>query len=248
MKISIITVCYNSEATIERTIRSVLNQDYCNVEYIIIDGLSSDRTLEIINKFSHGISKIVSEKDQGIYDAMNKGIDLASGDLIGILNSDDAFADKNILTNIASVFQNNKNVDAVIGDIAFVDDCNKIVRFYSSKRWNPNKFVWGYMPAHPSFYCYRKLFFKYGKYRTDFEIASDYELMIRFFRVNSIKYLYMPIKFVNMRLGGKSTNGVSSMIKINQEILKACKLNSLKTNYLKIYSKYFFKLFEYIKK
>lgn len=248
MKISVITVCYNSEATIEKTIRSVLNQDYCNVEYIIIDGLSSDRTLEIINKFSSRVSKILSEKDHGIYDAMNKGIDLASGDIVGILNSDDVFADKNILTQIASAFQQNRDIEAVIGNIAYVDDYNKTVRFYSSKGWNPSKFIWGYMPAHPSFYCYRKLFFKYGKYRTDFEIASDYELMIRFFKIYSIKYLYLPIKFVDMRLGGKSTRGFSSTIKINQEILKACKLNALSTNYFKLYSKYLFKLFEYLNK
>ncbi len=207
-----------------------------------------DSTLKIINRFSNRISKIVSEKDHGMYDAINKGIDLATGDVIGVLNSDDAFADKNILASIAAEFQKNINIEAVIGNIAFVDDFDKTVRFYSSRRWSPNKFVWGYMPAHPSFYCYRNLFFKYGKYRTDFEIASDYELMIRFFKLNSIKYRYLPITIVYMKLGGKSTNGISSIIKINQEIIKACSLNGLSTNYFKLYSKYFFKIFEYIKK
>jgi glycosyltransferase involved in cell wall biosynthesis len=247
MKISLITVCYNTEKTIERAIQSVLSQDYADVEYIIMDGLSKDSTMDIINKYKNEIGVIVSKKDNGMYDALNKGIELASGDIIGILNADDIFANKDILSKVAAAFVD-QTTDAIIGDIAFVNDSGKIGRYYSAKKWNPNKFVWGFMPPHPSFYCRKEFFTKLGGYRTDFDIAADYELLIRFLKKHHLKYKYLPLLMVLMNKGGKSTNGLKSNVIINQEIKYACTLNNLKTNYLMLYSKYFSKIFEYARK
>jgi glycosyltransferase involved in cell wall biosynthesis len=247
MKISLITVCYNAEKTIEKTIQSVLEQDYADIEYILIDGASNDGTMAIVNKYAQNISVIKSEKDQGMYDGINKGISLATGDVVGILNADDVFSENDILSIIAKVFNTNSEIDAVIGDIAFVKETGKQTRYYSSAKWNPKKFVWGFMPAHPTFYCKKEIFIELGAYRTDFEIAADYELLIRFLKVNAIKYLYIPLLMVKMNIGGKSTSGFKSTKKINQEILKACKLNGLYTNFMMLYSKYFFKVFEFYK-
>jgi glycosyltransferase involved in cell wall biosynthesis len=246
MKISLITVSYNAEKTIEKTIQSVLSQTYENIEYIIIDGMSKDSTLEIINRYQHKISKLVSEKDQGMYDALNKGIALSTGDIVGILNADDVFASNNILSEVGNFFKKS-DVEAVIADVAFINKGGNIMRYYSSRYWNPDKFVWGFMPPHPSFYCKRELFSTLGYYRSDFQIAADYELLIRFINKNRIKYTYLPLLMVLMNTGGKSTNGIKSNIVINKEIKYACELNGLNTNYLKLYSKYFIKIFEYLR-
>jgi glycosyltransferase involved in cell wall biosynthesis len=246
LKISIITVCFNAGKTIEKTIQSVLSQTYENIEYIIIDGMSKDNTLEIINRYRHKMAQLVSEKDQGMYDALNKGITLATGDIVGILNADDVFASNNIVTEIGNSFKNS-DADAIIADVAFINKGGNIIRSYSSKHWNPNKFVWGFMPPHPSFYCKRALFSRLGYYRSDFQIAADYELLIRFIYKSKIKYIYLPLLMVLMNVGGKSTNGIKSNIVINKEIKYACELNGLKTNYLKLYSKYFIKISEFLK-
>jgi glycosyltransferase involved in cell wall biosynthesis len=244
MKISLITVSYNAERTIEKTIQSVLNQDYPNVEYIVIDGLSKDGTMQIVNRYKDKIAIVKSEKDKGMYDGINKGIGLATGEIVGILNADDVFATNDILSQVASAFNLNTKIDAVIGDIAFYNEVGKQVRYYSSAKWNPNKFVWGFMPAHPTFYCKRELFNQIGGYRIDFDIAADYELLIRFLKVNNCSYLYLPLLMVKMNLGGKSTQGWKSTKKINEEILRACQLNGLKSNYIMLYSKYMRKVFE----
>ena len=246
MKISLITVSYNAEKTIEKTIQSVLSQTYVNIEYIIIDGMSKDNTLEIINRYRHKISTLVSEKDQGMYDALNKGISMATGDIVGILNADDVFASNNIISEVGNFFKKS-DVEAVIADVAFINKGGNIMRYYSSMYWNPDKFVWGFMPPHPSFYCKRELFSTLGYYRSDFQIAADYELLIRFINKNRIKYTYLPLLMVLMNTGGKSTNGIKSNIVINKEIKYACELNGLNTNYLKLYSKYFIKIFEYLR-
>ncbi len=246
MKISIITVCFNSENTIRKTIESVLNQDYDNIEYIIVDGCSKDNTLNIINEFSFGIYKLISENDSGIYDAINKGILSATGDIVGILNSDDEFYDQNTLSNIAAEFKENPALDSVIGDIIFLNDKGKIHRNYSAKKWTPNKFAWGIMPPHPTFYCKRQNFIKLGLYRLDFEIAADYELLIRFLLINNLSYEYVPKILVKMNLGGISTKNLSSNFKINNEVLRACKINNVNTNIFKLYTKYFYKLKELI--
>ncbi len=246
MKISIITVCHNAEKTIENTILSVLQQDYPDIEYIIIDGLSDDGTMDIVEKYKDRIARIVSEQDKGMYDALNKGIHLATGDIIGIMNADDVFAQMSILTKIATSFKNNPALDTVFGDVNFCNKDGKPVRYYSSAKWNPNRLVWGYMPAHPTFYCKRKYFQEIGGYSLNFEIAADYELLIRFLKINKLTYSYLPLLMVTMNKGGKSTRGLKSTFKINKEILIGCKINGIYTNYLMLYSKYLSKVFELI--
>jgi glycosyltransferase involved in cell wall biosynthesis len=243
--VSIITVSYNSSRTISDTINSVLNQTYQNIQYIVIDGSSTDGTIEIIKSFSNRISKFVSEPDKGIYDAINKGIKLATGDIIGILNSDDFFYDDFVVEKIVNAFIES-DTDTVIGDVQFVDPkkTSRVVRYYSSKKFNPLKFKYGFMPAHPSFYAKRGLFEKLGYYKTDYKIAADYELLIRFLYINKIKYRYLEMPFVSMRTGGVSNNSLSSNWLLNKEIVRACRENDIYTNYLFVYSKYFLKLSE----
>ena len=245
MKISIITVCFNAKKTIEKTINSVLSQTYHNIEYIIIDGGSVDGTIEIIEKYRSKIHKYISESDYGMYDALNKGINFATGDIIGILNSDDYFCNKNILNLIASIFNEKIELDAVIGDIAFINEKNKIIRYCSAKNWNISKFKFGNMPPHPSFYCRKSYFTKYGYYNSNFKIAGDFELFLRFFLIYKINYSYLPIRMVYMRTGGLSTSGFKSTLIINREIQQAFKINGLKSNIIFLYLRYFKKIFEY---
>lgn len=246
MKLSIITVCFNSQSTIKRTIESVLNQNYSNIEYLIIDGGSTDNTLNIVNSYKSKIAFCISEKDNGIYDAINKGIINATGDIVGVLNSDDVFYDDQVVSKIANAFDSNINLDSIIGDIVFLNNKQEVHRKYSASNWNPKKFAWGMMPPHPTFYCKKSIFEKFGFYRTDFKIAADYELMMRFLLVKKITYKYLPMVFVKMSLGGASTKNFNSKLLINKEVLKACNLNNIKTNLFKIYTKYFFKIFEFI--
>jgi glycosyltransferase involved in cell wall biosynthesis len=243
--VSIITVSHNSIRTISDTINSVLSQTYQNIQYIVIDGSSTDGTIEIIKSFSNHISKFVSEPDKGIYDAINKGIKLATGDIIGILNSDDFFYDSFVIEKIVNAFIES-DTDSVIGDVQFVDPdkTSRIVRYYSSKKFTPLKFKYGFMPAHPSFYTKRGLFEKLGYYKTDYKIAADYELLIRFLYINKIKYRYLEMPFVSMRTGGVSNKSLYSNWLLNKEIIKACRENDLYTNFLFVYSKYFLKLSE----
>lgn len=247
MKISIITVVYNNVATIRNAIESVLAQNYSNVEYIIIDGASTDGTLDIIKEFIGRIHTVISEKDFGLYDAMNKGILAATGEIVGILNSDDFFYDNNVLTKITSAFINS-DIDATVADIVFVKEnsLNKVLRKYSAAKWKPSKFAWGYMPPHPSFFVKRSLFNKLGLYKTDYKIAADYELLIRYLFVNKVRWKYLPMITTKMRMGGASTKGVKSIIILNKEISRGCRENDIYTNYAMIYFKYFFKPFEFI--
>jgi glycosyltransferase involved in cell wall biosynthesis len=246
LKVSIITVAFNSSGTISDTIRSVLNQSHQNIEYIIIDGGSSDGTQEVIRSFGNKIAEFVSEPDNGIYDAINKGIRRSSGDIIGILNSDDFFCDENVVRKIAGAFEDEKT-DVVLGDVQFVhsNDNSGIFRYYSSKLFHPGKFKFGFMPAHPGFYVRRKFFDSLGYYKTDYKIAADYELLIRFLYVHKLNFKYLEIPVVSMRRGGVSNRSFLSNIILNNEILRACTENGIKTNYLYIYSKYFRKIFEF---
>jgi glycosyltransferase involved in cell wall biosynthesis len=247
LKVSIITVSYNSDETIRTAIESVLLQDYAEVEYIIVDGKSTDNTVDIIKEYSTKIATWISEPDKGIYDAMNKAIQLATGDVVGILNSDDFYYDSTILSSVLEVFKT-QSVDAVFGDLIFVDAKNpsKVVRKYSSKAWTPKKFAYGFMPAHPTFFVKRSLYNEIGLFNTKYPIGSDYELLIRFLYTHKIKYHYLDKVMVTMRTGGASTKGLKSNLILNRDILNACRENGIKTNYLKIYSKYFFKIFELI--
>jgi len=246
MKVSIITVTFNSVLYLEKSILSVVNQTYKNFELIIIDGGSTDGTLQIIDKYSKYISHCTSEKDQGIYDAMNKGIKKATGDIIGFLNSDDELYDENVLKIITSSF--NHNVKCVFGDIVFVDNENtkKILRYYSSKKFSLNQFSYGHMPPHPSFYALRILYDEIGYFKLGYKIAADFDFLIRALSDTSTNYQYINSIIVRMRTGGVSSR-IKNKILLNKEIHRSCKENNIKTSYLKIYIKYLYKIFSFIK-
>ncbi len=246
MKITVITVAYNSDNTIKDTIESVLAQTYRDIEYIIIDGDSKDNTMDIVRSYADKIAKIVSEPDLGIYDAMNKGIDIATGDVIGFLNSDDFFTSSDILETVARTFNEN-NIDALYGDVHFVRpvDLNKSIRYYSSALFNPNFFRFGFMPAHPSFYVKKKCYDIYGVYSLDYKIASDFDLLIRFLKKNHLKCKYVKKDFVTMRVGGISTKNVKSRVILNKENILACKRNGIYTNVIFVSFKYLIKFFEF---
>ena len=247
MKISVITVTYNSAATLADTLKSVASQDYADVEHILVDGASTDGTLDIIKGFPHVVHWI-SEKDNGLYDAINKGIRMASGDVIGILNSDDFFPDSGVLSDISKAFVDSIT-DAVFGDIAFVrpDNLQKIIRLYSSGNFRTKKFAYGYMPAHPSFYVKKSCYLSYGLYKLDYKIAADYELLMRFLYTKKIRFTYIKRIMVYMRTGGVSNQSFMSRYTLNKEIIKACRENGVNTNMGILSLKYFYKVFEYIK-
>ena len=249
-KISIITVCFNSESTIRDTIQSVISQNYPNIEYIVIDGGSQDSTLNIIKEYKNKISKYVSETDHGIYDAMNKGISISTGDIIGILNSDDFFYNNNTISNIATAFEINKHVDLVYGDVVFVNpaDTNKTVRFYSSKNFKPYKLRFGWMPPHPASFITRSSYEKIGRYSLEYRISSDYEFFVRMLLVYKLNYVRINKTIVKMRTGGISTSGLKNSLLLNIEIVNACKKNGIYTNLLFILFKIPSKLLEFIKK
>ncbi|MFZ4799545.1 MAG: glycosyltransferase family 2 protein [Bacteroidia bacterium] len=243
MKISVITVVFNSVNTIEQTIQSVLAQSYKNIEYIIIDAKSTDGTLKIIEKYKEKISIIISENDNGYYDGLNKGILLATGEIIGTLNADDRFASNNIIEKIVQEFTNNSGLESVIGDIAFANNSNKISRYYSSKNFKPSQFKWGIMPPHPSFYCKKVVFNKLGLYNPNFKLAGDFELLLRYLWKNKITFKYVPLLMVYMQKGGKSTGSIFTNLLVNNpEVINACKMNGLNTNMLKISMKYLLKI------
>lgn len=245
MKISIITATYNAATTIEDTILSVASQSYPDIEHIIIDGSSTDGTLSFIKKHENKVAKVISEPDNGIYDAMNKGISLATGDMIGMLNSDDFYINNDVISTVVNAFMA-KNVDSVFADLVYVraDDLDKIVRYYSSANFNPKKMAYGWMPAHPTFFVKREIYEQYGLYKTDYQIAADYELIARFLVKSKVSYSYIPKVLVKMRTGGASTRNLKSNWILNKEIVRACRENGIETNIFKVYSKYFVKLFQ----
>ena len=248
MKVSIVTVSYNSAQTLGDTMKSVLEQTYHDIEYIVVDGGSTDNTIAIIHQYESQFGdrmKWVSEKDNGIYDAMNKGIQMATGDVVGILNSDDFFTSSDVIERMVAGFDSD-NTDAVYGDIHFIHDGNpeKCVRYYSSKPFRPLWLRFGFMPAHPSFYCRRELFDKAGLYKTDYKIGSDYEMMVRLFMVHKIRAKYLPIDFVTMRTGGASTRNVRSRLQLIQDDVRGCRENGIYTNPLMISMKFLYKIFE----
>lgn len=231
MKVSIITISYNSSATIRDTLQSVLDQDYPDYEHIIVDCMSTDGTLDIIKKFEpsyNGKLKWISEKDQGIYDGMNKGISMASGDVIGILNSDDFFNDSKCLAKICMEIE---DVDAVYGDLVYVNrnDTGKIVRVWKGSQHKPGSFLKGWHPAHPTFYVRRACYEKFGNYDISFDVSADFELMLRFFEKGKISNRYIPSTLIKMRMGGESTGSIGKIIKGNKNVLRAFKKNGFKT-------------------
>ena len=248
MKISIITVCFNSEKTIEKTFKSVQSQTHKNIEYIVVDGGSKDSTLDLIKKNESIVSKWISEPDKGLYDAMNKGIEMATGDIVGILNSDDIFTDEKVLENVANFHLKNKNIDASVGNIIQFNEEGKTVRKYSAKNWSPEKLKIGFMPAHPAIFFKRDLFKKYGLYHLDFTIGADYELITRFFLQHKITWKFSNITTTSMLIGGVSSSGFSSYQLISKEIKKALIRNNIKFSYLKIQLRGFWKIIGFLNK
>ena len=227
-KISIITVAFNSQSTIKHTIESVSSQDYDNVEYVLIDGESTDWTLEIIKNCKNKIDYFISEKDDGIYDAMNKGIQAATGDIIGILNSDDFYPDNFVLSKVAEVFEQT-NCDCLYGDLVYVNVSNarKIVRYWQSGKFNVSKLKNGWMLPHPTFFVKKEIYEKYGLYNTDLKSAADYEMILRLLLKNRILVTYIPQILVKMREGGQSNASVLNRLRANREDSLAWKINQL---------------------
>lgn len=220
MKISIITVCYNSEETISDTIQSVLSQDYKDVEYIIVDGKSTDRTLEIIQSIKSRI-KLISEKDRGIYDAMNKGINIASGDVIGILNADDVYKNSQVLTAVMDAFK--ANVSIVYGDIEYVkyNDLSKVVRKWKAGVFRSGKFKWGWMPPHPGFFIKKSCYESFGLFNLNLSTSADYELMLRMLEVHHLSCHYISKTITSMRVGGASNSSLKNRLIANRNDKKA---------------------------
>lgn len=238
MKVSIITITYNSDATLKETMESVINQTYPNIEYIIVDGLSQDNTLSIVNNYKDKISKVVSEKDKGLYDALNKGINLATGDLVGILHSDDFYTHPQVIEHVVKALEEN-NADAVYADLYYVDrnDTSKIFRKWKSGHYKHGMFYKGWMPPHPTFFAKKSCYQKFGMFNLNFNSAADYELLLRLIHKHQIKLAYLPEFIIKMRVGGKSNQSFSNRLKANQEDRKAWKVNDLKPKFYTLYVK-----------
>lgn len=227
-KISIITATYNAAATIRDCLECVQDQTIA-AEHILIDGMSNDSTVSIAEEYSDSLTQIISEPDKGIYDAMNKGVGLADGDIIGILNADDFYPSKNTLTRVTQAFANPR-IDASYGDLLYVesDNCDKIVRNWRSGSFSPRKFYWGWMPPHPTFFVRRSVYEKYGLFNTDLGSAADYEIMLRFLVKHGIQTAYIPEVLVKMRTGGVSNASVQNRLAANKMDRKAWKVNELR--------------------
>ena len=245
--VTVITVVFNGAATLEHTLLSVIEQTYDNVEHIIIDGGSTDATLDILHQYDDNIDYWISEKDEGIYDAMNKGIALARGDYIGMLNSDDYFADSSALEKIVSNFKVS-NVDAVFSCLDIVDpaNLNRVIRKYRISSFSPFMLRIGVMPPHPTFYCKRACYEKAGLYRTDYRIAADFEMLARLLLKHHITWKFIDETTVKMRSGGLSSSGIKSSWVVNREIIRACNDNGLYTNMLMLALKFPIRLLERI--
>ncbi|MBO6516850.1 MAG: glycosyltransferase [Bacteroidia bacterium] len=246
MKVSLVTACYNSEKDLEQTLKSVADQTYNNIEHVLVDGGSTDSTLDIIKRFDH-VTNWVSEPDKGIYDALNKGVQMATGDVIGFVHSDDYLLDNTIIASVVEQLTAKPQVSAIYGDIIFVNDEGKTIRYYSSKSWSFKKMAVGKMPAHPSFFARKEVYDRY-LFNLNYKIAADFDHILRVSKDPEFSLEYIPLVTTAMRMGGASTDGIKSNIRINKEILAICKSNGVKSNYLKIYSKYPSRLLEFLKR
>ena len=246
MKVSVITATFNSAATLTDTLSSVRDQTYPLVEHLIIDGGSKDNTMEIVAGFPH-VKQICSEKDRGIYDAMNKGVKRATGDIVGILNSDDFYASENVLREVVDTFQQS-GCDAVYGDLQYVDkdDVSKIVRYWRSGPYQHGAFKWGWMPPHPSFFVRRALYDRFGFFNLDMETAADYELMLRMIHKEGASLQYLPNVLVKMRTGGASNASLASRLKANTDDRKAWEINGVKPYWFTLYLKPIRKITQFI--
>lgn len=253
MKVSLITACYNTAATIRTAMESVFAQKGVEVEYIVVDGGSTDGTVEIVEEFSRkerkdGFEfKWISEKDRGMYDAINKGIKMATGDVVGILNADDMLEGEDTLAHVAGGFNRIERVDCVYADVRFVkDDLKTTVRYYGASHWRPWMHNWGYMPPHPSVYIRREVFERLGGYKLGYQISADFELMVRFLCRNRIRTTYLPESVVKMRMGGKSTKNWKANVLLNVENVRANRENGYFSCFAMMLPKYLFKIWGFV--
>jgi glycosyltransferase involved in cell wall biosynthesis len=249
MKISVITVCFNSEATIAHTLQAVAAQTHPDVEHVIVDGGSRDGTVKLVETLGRNGRVILSEPDKGIYDAMNKGLRLATGDVIGFLNADDMYVRDDVLTRVSALMRQG-GLDALYGDAEFVHPSrlDKPVRRYRSDHFRPDRIAWGWMPAHPALFLRRQIFERYGNFRPDYRIAGDFELVARIFHRGELVHQHLPEVLVRMRTGGISTGGLRNTLLLNREVLRACRENGIASSWPKILSKYPVKLIEFLRK
>jgi glycosyltransferase involved in cell wall biosynthesis len=248
MKFSIITVCRNNHTTIGRTIQSVNAQSYPMLQHVFVDGASSDKTVELIQQLSTVEKVVVSEPDAGIYDAMNKGISHATGDIIGLLNADDYYKNSGVLARIAEVFKDTK-VDCVFGDVEYFrpENPENVVRRYNSGRFSRYTLAIGIMPAHPATFFRRSVYERVGKFKTDYKISADFEFIVRAFKDGNLRYKYLDECFVRMQAGGVSSSGIKSKIVLNREILRALRENGISSSYFHLAAKLPIRLLELIK-
>jgi len=251
MKVSIITVVLNGVATIERNLDSIADQRTCHdeIEHILIDGGSTDGTLELLHQRRNQIEVLISEPDSGLYDAMNKGIRLATGDIVGTLNADDYYANPQVLRDISQLFQSQK-VDAVFGDLEYFNPKRQTftTRLYRSAHFTPEKLSSGMMPAHPTLFLRKSVYDRFGLFKPEYKIAGDFDFIARIFKNGDLNYTYVPRILTRMQSGGVSTRGLKSTILLNKEILRSCQENQIPTNFLKLLLRYPKKLLEYVDK
>ena len=237
MKISIITVTFNSASVIKDCLISVKSQEYKDIEHIIIDGASSDDTLSLLKSKQEQIDVLISESDKGIYHAMNKGLELASGEIIGFLNSDDFYATNSVLSQVVRTFKNNPSIDACYADLIYTarHDVNKNIRYWKSSKFTQGLFSKGWCPPHPTFFARSSVYKKFGGFNLDYSIASDVELMMRFLEINKVNALYISELWIKMRLGGITNNSFQNILKQNKEILYALKKHNLPNNWFQFF-------------
>lgn len=249
MKVSIVTATYNRGSTILRAVKSIKAQSYSNIQLVVIDGASKDQTTELIEPYLDCGDILISEEDEGIYDALNKGIKIAVGDIVGFLHSDDLIYDSDVISKVVEVFSDD-SVDVVYGDACFFfsENPNVIRRKYRSSKLTIKNLAWGKMPAHPSIFIRRHIYDEIGYFETNFKIAADYEFLCRLAKYPNLKSVYVPHPFVRMQLGGASTEGLHSTILLNKEVLRALRKNGIYSNLLMVLSKYPSKIMGYISK
>ena len=248
MKISLITSVYNNQETIAEAIDSVLSQTYPDIEYIIIDGGSTDATVNIIKSYKNRLAAFISEPDQGIYDGLNKGIKLATGDVIGFLHSDDLYENNRVIEKVAQAFKDN-DIDSVYGDLTYVNknDPSKIIRYWKSGIFTRRKLAYGWMPPHPTFFVKRAIYQQFGLFDTSFKIAADYDLILRFLGKYAISTYYIPAVFIKMRVGGESNKSLKNILQKSWEDLRAMQNNSV-GNFISLLVKNFSKLQQFFVK
>ena len=247
MTVSIITAAYNSAKTIKDTLESVKNQSYPHIEHVIIDGASKDNTLNIVAEYP-SVVKVISEPDNGIYDAMNKGIQLVSGDIVGILNSDDFYSHSAVISKVVQCFEDNPNIEAVYADLVFVDeeDTSKIKRTWIAGKFKKKNFLFGWMPPHPTFFVKKEVYEQYGVFNTHLKSAADYELMLRLLYKHDIQVAYLPDIIIKMRIGGQSTVSLKNRLRANKEDRAAWQLNHLHPKFYTTYLKPLRKLNQFL--